>query len=374
MAKPSWYSKFKRDLEESIEDGALTRLGSDMPDPRSTCYKFTSPSLNWATDGGLPGGKVLLGYGPESSGKTFLFFDLVKNMQAIDPEGVACLYDAEYHWDPNYAAKIGVDIDRIIVRQTNQSSKIFDHFTDKIMPMVQDGLPLRMIGVDSVRSIRGPAEEDMDSVNDNVMADLARLLPKVTKKWIGPIRQSKIATVLVQQVNEEMDADLVKYQHKKWKVPNGQALKHFADLMVLVERVNAKDSKIFDREAKDPAAVQLGHTVRAKAEKNRVGAPYRVAEFQLQYGVGIVNTHAEVAGLAIKLGVVERPNNQTYRFGADSWRGRAAFEEAVQANPALQVNLMQQIMSVYRDPSPQDVADALETAYDFGEAGAQEAT
>jgi recombination protein RecA len=238
--------------------------------------------------------------------------------------------------------------------QSNSAKDIFDHFSNKLMPMVQDGLPLRMWMIDSVKAIRGPKEEKLESVEDHVMGDLSILLGKATKSVVGDIRQQSIATILIQQVNEEMDPAMAKYQ-SKWKIPNGQALKHFVDIQVLLERVNAKDSKIFNEESE----VQLGHTVRANTRKNRVGAPFRTAEFQLQYGVGVVNQHVEVAGLAIKLGIVERPSNIMYGFGGASWRGRPAFEAAIKASPELQAALMTKIMGVSQDPTPAEMVDDL---------------
>lgn len=338
-----WYTRVSRDLEGSLSAmGAVINTGDEMADPHSLVYQFSAPSLNWACGGGLPAGKVMVAYGPESSGKSFLLWDLIKNMQRRDAEGWAAVYDAEFSYDKSYVASLGVDTKRLLVVQSNQSDDIFDHFVDKVGPMIQDGYPIRVMGIDSIRSIRGPKESALKQTGDHMMADLAILLPKATKKMVGLIRQYGIAQILIQQVNEEMDPNKVKYEHKKWHVPNGQALKHYADLMVLVEKINSKDRNVIDVSTEQ----QLGHTVRAKVEKNRVGTPYRVSEFQLLYGVGVVNTHVEVATMATKLKVVERPNNLMYKFGGQSWKGIKAFAEAIKESDSLREGLMAGIMEV----------------------------
>jgi len=351
MPKTDWYSRIQKELAGAGDENNVLRMGDAMPDPRAVIYKPTSPSLQWAMDGGLPGGKVLMFAGPESSGKSAGAYDLIKQMQAADSDGFAIFYDAEYNYDKNYAAKLGVDTRRLIVKQGNRAKDVFDHFHNEVMPLVQDGLPLRMMVIDSIKGLRGPREAAMESTEDNIMADLARILGPATKMIVGDIRQHSIATVLIQQVNEEMDPKVAKYQ-SKWKIPNGQSLKHFVDILVLVERVNAKDSKIFDGHE-----VQLGHTVRATVRKNRVGAPFRIAEYQLGYGQGTVNVHKEVAGLAVKLEVVERPNQQTYKFQDRSWRGREAFENALADDPTLQAAIMDSVMKVYAEPDLSSVID-----------------
>jgi recombination protein RecA len=352
MGKNEWYSRIQRELGTKGTSGdanAVLMMGDKMPDPRRVIYAPTSQSLRWAMDGGLPAGKVAMFAGPESAGKSLAGFDLIKSMQIQDPEGFAILYDAEFSFDPVYAKKLGVDTTRLIVKQTNSGKEIFDHFHTSVMPMVQDGLPLRMMVIDSIKSIRGPKEEALESVEDHMMADLAQLLTKATKLIVGDIRQFGIATVLIQQVNEEMDPNIAKYQ-SKWRIPNGQALKHFTDILVIVERLTGKDSKIFDN-----CEVQRGHTVRATVRKNRVGDPYRTADYQIQYGLGTVNIHKEVAGLAVKLGVIEKPNQQTYKFGDSTWRGRETLENAIAEDSSLQAAIMSKIMLVYAEPGAEQV-------------------
>jgi RecA/RadA recombinase len=344
----NWFSRIQKQLGDHV------KLGSDFEDPKNILFKSSSPSLNWALGGGIAGGKVFTVYGPESAGKSLVGYDFIATLHKNDPEAWAILYDAEYNFNRPYVEKLGIDCNRLLVAQTNKPAEIFDHFYDTIWPMLQEGFPLKLIMIDSIRSIRGSKEAATTSVDDHVMADLPVLLSKASRKWIEPIRKHNIGVVLVQQVNMEMDPNLVKYQHKKWNVPNGQALKHWSDYMLLVERVEKKDSKLFDREHStlmdsDKDGIQVGHMVRCKVEKNRVGNPYRIAEFTLQYGKGIINSWQELVALAIALKVVSRPTNQSYEFGDIKVRGRDAFLQAVKEDLDCQYKMELAVMSALDD-------------------------
>jgi recombination protein RecA len=333
-----WFSRIETQLGEHV------KLGAAMEDPKQKIFKSSSPSLNWALGGGIAAGKVFTVYGPESAGKSLVGYDFIAQLHKADPTAWAFLYDAEYNFNKPYVERMGVDTKRLLVAQTNKPSEIFDHFYDVIWPMMQEGFPLKMVMIDSIKSIRGSKETATKSVDDHVMADLPQLLSKASRKWIEPIRKHGVAVILVQQVNMEMDANLVKYQNKKWNVPNGQALKHWSDYMLLVERIERKDAKMFDKEhatlvESNKDGIQVGHMVRCKVEKNRVGSPYRIAEFTLQYGKGIVNGWEELAELAVALKVVNRPNAQMYEFGETRVRGRDAWVAAVRDDQGLQGRL-----------------------------------
>lgn len=367
MSKIDWYSRIKKEMGDHV------MMASDTPDVLKTLYKSSSPSLNWALGGGIAAGKVFTVYGPESAGKSLVGFDFIIQLQQSDPEAFALLYDAEYSFNKKYFAAMGGDNSRLIVAPTNKPEEIFDHFYEVVWPMMQDGLPLAMTMIDSIKSIRGPKEAATTSVTDHVMADLPVLLSKASRKWMEPIRKHGVAVICVQQVNMEMDPNLVKYQNKKWNVPNGQALKHWSDYMLLVERIEKKDAKLFDAShgtliESNKDGVQVGHMVRCKVEKNKVAPPYRIAEFTVQYGKGIINAYQELAELGIALKVVGNPKQGSYEFGEVRVRGRDAFLEAVKNSTLLQQQLEVAIGKAMDttltfdasevkipDPSPEDV-------------------
>jgi len=281
-----------------------------------------------------------------NSGKSLIAQLAIASMHKEDPEAWALWYDAEFSFDSQYASKLGIDLKRLMVVQSNKPSDIFDHFVDQILPMLQDEepFPLKIMVIDSIKSIRGPKEADKDSVEAQIMGDLSQLLQKAFRKIIPPIKQNKILLICVQQVSEEFDQTRVMQGHK-WHVPSGMALKHASDYMILVEKVENKASKIFDETHKGISnlPIQLGHIIRCKVEKNRVNCPHLVAQFRLQYGVGVVDTELEVCELAVNIGVVNRPTQAAYEFEGIKVVGIANFVNKVKKDPKLYNALVEAI-------------------------------
>jgi RecA/RadA recombinase len=253
----------------------------------------------------------------------------------------AIWYDAEMSFDKDYALKLGVDIKRLWIIPTNKPSEIFDHFAEDVNAMIQEGFPCKMLVIDSIKMIQGPKEAGLESIEGNVIGDLSMLLGKAFRKIIPIIRKEKVLTILVQQVSEEMD-QIKRMQHIKWHVPCGQALKHASDIMLFCERVDSKASKIYDETHKNiqSMSIQIGHTVRCKIDKSRVGMPHLTAEFRIQYGVGIVDRALEVATLAMELGIITKPNALSYSFKNHKVTGFEKLVKKVESEPELYKELV----------------------------------
>ena len=338
----NWYSKIEKMGKGMVADA--------MDEIEDSFLELPSPSLNWALGGGLVFGKKITVYGPESAGKSLIAQMAVAALHASDPEAWAIWYDSEFSFDKAYARKLGIDTERLWVVQSNKPSEVFDHFYDEVWPMIQDGFPLKIFVLDSIKALRGPKEVATESVENHVMGDMSQLLNKAFRKIAEPIYKVKVLAIFVQQVNEEMDRTRQMQGHK-WHVPSGQSMKHGSDWMVLVEKVNVKKMKTFDEDHKNMnnMPIQVGHKIRCKVEKNRVkGAPNLVAEFQLKYGVGIVNVSQEIAEMAVNLNVVKRPSKISYEFDGEKATGFAKFVELVDSKPELQRKLLK-AMNDYRD-------------------------
>lgn len=327
-----WYSKIKK-----MHQGMIAE---DMESVKTNILPLPSPSLNWALGGGFVFGKITTVYGPEQSGKSLLAQLAIAELHKKDSKAWAIWYDAEYSIDKDYCKKLGIDLSRLWIIQSNEPKNIFDHFYDTVGAMIQEGFPLKIMVIDSVKSIQGPKEAALESVEKHVMGDVSQLLPKAFKRILGTIRTNKILTILVQQVTEEFDERL-RRRGVKWHVPSGQALKHASDQMILLEKVEAKASKMFDETYKNiqKLPIQIGHTVRAKVEKNRTDCPHLVAEFRLKYGVGVVDVALEIATLAVSLGIVTKPNVSTYCFKDVKIHGFDKFVEKIKSQPELYIAL-----------------------------------
>lgn len=298
-------------------------VAADLPSPKDSVLSFDSPSLNWAVgNSGITEGKAVCFYGPESSGKSLMAQQLLIEIQKKHTDGIVVWFDAEYSFNKDWFAKLGGDTSRLIVRQTNDPVKIFDYIYGEMYELLQDGAPIKGIAIDSIKSILYPGDVKDVSTKITMGGAGAKYLGPALKRILPPIREYGITTALVQQVYEQLDP--MKAMRNPYLIPDGRALKHFADYMLEVTKVETKKGALVDGKNMMGSDAQVGHLVRVKCKKNRVGAPARVAQFKLNYEEGIVDTGAELFELAESLGIVYhptsattgRPNNMMWAFGS----------------------------------------------------------
>jgi recombination protein RecA len=339
MSTSKWMSKLTSDFG---------KIADDIPEPQESVIKMASPSLNWAMgNGGLVEGKAVCFFGPESGGKSLLMQLTLIEIQKKHKDAICVLFDAEYAFNPKWFKKLGGDAKRLIVRQTNDPVKIFDYMSGEMLEMIQEGAPIKAVAIDSVKSIKYPKDIKKVSTDQTMGGRGASYLGSALKHVTPVIREHNITCILVQQVYEEMD------QYKKmsnpWIVPDGRALKHFCDYMVQVDRLETKDGRIESGETMVGSAAQVGHKVRCRFRKNRVAAPYRVAQFSLDYSTGITDTGNEVFDLAKSLGVIYHPVNpdtgkenvQMWKFSTyDAIRGEANMRNFVCQSTKVQEEVM----------------------------------
>jgi len=303
-------------------EGDFAKVASSIPRPSENVIQLASPSFNWAVgNSGLTEGKAVCFFGPESSGKSLLSQLCLVELQKKHPESIQILIDAEFSFNGDWFEKLGGDLDRLLVKQTNDPLEIFDWIEKDVLEMLQDGAPINGLMIDSVKSIRYPGDHKAKSTDLTMGGSGAKYLGPALKGLLPIIRRYNISTYLIQQVYEEMDQ--YKKMNNPWIIPDGRALKHFCDYMLQVERVDKKDGRLEEGKTIAGGAFQVGHKVRVKGKKNRVGAPYRVAEFMLRYDTGIVDTENETYELAKSLGVIYHPvseatgkvSNMMWAFG-----------------------------------------------------------
>ena len=235
----------------------------------------------------------------------------------------------------------------MVVRQTNDPVQIFDYIEGGMQELVQDGCPIVGIIIDSIRAIRYPKDIKEKTTKIIMGGTGAPYLGSAFKGILPVIREHMITTILVQQVAEEMDE--YKKMLNPWRIPDGMALKHFADYMLEVTRIDTKKGRIEEGKTMYGSAQQVGHKVRIRAKKNKVGAPYRCAEFSLSYTAGIINVGEEIYELAKSLGVVThptnpdtgKPNNSRWLIGNhDPMAGEEKFKEWFLMNKDVQDEAM----------------------------------
>jgi len=341
-------------MTKLVKAANKAKVSDEMPLPSSSVVKLDSPSFNWATGtNGIPVGKAVCLYGGENGGKSLLMQLIFASIQKQDPEAICVLFDAEYAHNPAWFKKLGGDPSRLLVVQSNNPVDIFDFIWGGMLEMIQDGAPIKAIGIDSVKSIAYPRDIKEESTKVVMGGAGAAYLGSALKRVLPVIRENNITTVLLQQVYEEMDP--MKAMRNPYRLPDGRALKHFCDLMIQVDRLDTKNGVIEGGETITGAKAQTGHKIRLKNKKNRVGSPYRVAEFTLDYNKGIVDTENEAINLGVSLGLIKHPiNPETGKENAQMWqfkgyspiRGDKAMREWFAANPRLLEELIQSFDAV----------------------------
>jgi RecA/RadA recombinase len=239
-------------------------------------------------------------------------------LQKQDPEALAVWFDAEFSFNAQMFEKLGGDADRLVVRKSNDPVKIFDYIGGDLLEMIQDGAPIRSIVIDSIKSIRYPKDVRKQTTDQIMGGSGSQYLGSALKLVVPVIAEHKLLTFFIQQVTAQMD--VMKALRNPYVISEGHALKHAADLMLEITRVDSKKGVLESGETITGAAAQVGHKVRVKVKKNRMGAPARQAEFTFHYDLGVVDTGGEIFELAKALGVIKHPvNPETGRENMQMW-------------------------------------------------------
>lgn len=353
-----WMSKLTADFG-AVAENLNTKLPPVVP--------TRSPSLNWATAiGGFQPGKVAVLYGPESSGKSLLAMMAVADEQKKDSEAIFIWFDAEFSFNLPLFVKIGGDPKRLIVRKSNDPLKIFDYIGGEMLEALQEGAPIRGIVIDSIKAIRYPKEANMKQTTDQKMGGTgASYLPSTLKLVVPVIAEYNLLTFFIQQVTMEIDP--MKALRNPYVITEGRALKHAADIMLEIVKLDTKNGIVESGETISGAAQQTGHKVRVKVKKNRLGAPARMAQFTYHYDQGIIDTATEIFELGKSLGVVYHPTNpDTGKMNAQMWavgshpaiRGEANMLAFVQGSKVVQDEIMAACFA-HKDAMVQTDADGV---------------
>ena len=261
--------------------------------------------------GGLPRGRIIECYGQESSGKTTLALHVVANAQKAG--GVAAFIDAEHALDPQYAKKIGVNLDDLVVAQPNSGEEALTICEQ----LVKSGA-LDVVVVDSVAALTPQAEID-GNMGDSHMGLQARLMSQAMRKLTGVIAQTKTLLIFTNQVREKIG---VMFGNPE-TTPGGKALKFYASCRLQVQRIGA---------IKNTAGQVVGNRTRVKVVKNKVAPPFTEAEFDILYTCGI-SYEGSVLDAALARGIVEKRGSWLSFGDTQLAQGSLATIDYLKANP-----------------------------------------
>ena len=299
-------------IEKQFGKGSVMKLG-EFKAMEIEAIPTGALSLDIALGiGGVPRGRIIEVFGPESSGKTTLALHIIAEAQKIG--GEAAFIDAEHALDPVYAKKLGVDIDNLIVSQPDTGEQALE-ITESL---VRSGA-LDVIVVDSVAALVPKAEIDGD-MGDSHMGLQARLMSQALRKLAGAINKSKTVLIFINQLREKIG---VMFGNPE-TTTGGRALKFYASVRMDIRKIeNIKQ----DGEVK-------GNRVRVKVIKNKVAPPFREAEFDIVYGQGI-SKEGNILDMAVNLDIVEKAGSWFSYNGERIGQGRENVKKYLKENPKM---------------------------------------
>ncbi len=307
-------------IERQFGKGAIMKMG-DRPPVRVNVIPTGSVALDAALGvGGFPRGRVIEVYGPESSGKTTLGLHVIANAQKTG--GLAAFIDAEHALDPEYAAKLGVNLDELLVSQPDFGEQALE-ITETL---IRSG-SIDVIVIDSVAALVPRAELEGD-MGEAQMGLQARLMSQALRKLAGVIAKSNTCLVFINQIREKIGVMFGSPE----TTTGGRALKFYSSVRVDIRRISA---------IKQGEEI-IGNRTRAKVAKNKVAAPFRKAEFDILYGEGISLT-GELLDLGVEYRLVQK-SGSWYSCGETRiGQGREAARAFLKENPEMAADLEVQI-------------------------------
>ncbi|ORU94496.1 MAG: DNA recombination/repair protein RecA [Cycloclasticus sp. symbiont of Poecilosclerida sp. M] len=331
-------------IEKQFGKGSVMRMGDGTSIPGIETYSTGSIALDVALGvGGLPRGRVVEIYGPESSGKTTLTLETIAQCQKAG--GTAAFVDAEHALDPIYAAQIGVNMDELLVSQPDTGEQALE-----IVDMLVRSGAVDMVVIDSVAALTPRAEIEGD-MGDSHMGLQARLMSQALRKLTGNIKRSNTLVVFINQIRMKIG---VVFGNPE-TTTGGNALKFYATVRLDIRRIGAikKGDEI------------LGNETRVKVVKNKVAPPFKQALFEIIYGEGI-SREGELVDLGVSLDLVEKAGSWYSYEGDKIGQGKDNAKAFFKENPKKATELLENIRAAMMPKKSEAVEDDAQAEVDTG--------
>lgn len=301
-------------IKKQFGDGAIMSLGQRSCQRGISVIRTGSLTLDAALGiGGVPRGRVVEVYGPESSGKSTLALHIVASAQKNG--GIAAYIDAEHALDPGYATKIGVNIDELMISQPDCGEEALN-----IAEMLARSNAVDVIVIDSVAALV-PKSELEGEIGDSFIGLQARLMSQALRKLTATLSRSNTCAVFINQIREKIG---VIYGSPE-TTPGGRALKFYASIRLEIRRIAG---------LKGADNQEMGNRVKVKVVKNKMAPPFRIAEFDILFNEGISRTGSAI-DVATELNIIDKKGAWFSFKGERLGQGREAVRQELRSNPKL---------------------------------------
>ncbi|MBJ7353810.1 MAG: recombinase RecA [Thermoleophilaceae bacterium] len=310
-------------IERQFGKGTVMRMGDDDARQKIASIPTGVLSLDLALGiGGVPKGRIVEIYGPESSGKTTLVYEIIA--QAQKAGGTCAFIDAEHAMDPEYAARIGVDIDNLLVSQPDYGEQALE-----IADMLVRSGAMSVVAIDSVAALT-PKTELEGAMGDQTVGLQARMMSQAMRKIAGNLNRTDTTCIFINQIREKIGVMFGSPETQ----PGGRALKFFSSQRLDIRRIES---------LKEGTEV-VGNRVRVKVVKNKVAPPFRQAEFDIEFGQGI-SSEGCLVDLGIEHNVLQK-SGSFFSYGEIKLgQGRNNVKQFLRDNPEIAKEVEQKVFS-----------------------------
>ncbi len=323
-------------IQKQFGKGAIMKLGSSEANMNIEAIPTGALSLDIATGiGGIPRGRIVEIYGPESSGKTTLTLHIIAEAQKLG--GRAAFIDAEHALDPEYAKHIGVDIDELFVSQPDNGEQALE-----ICEMLVRSGAIDIVVIDSVAALV-PKAEIQGEMGDSHMGLQARLMSQALRKLAGVTSKSNTSVIFINQLREKIG---VMFGNPE-VTTGGKALKFYASMRMDVRKIETLKS----------GDSVLGNRTRVKVVKNKVAPPFKQAEFDIMYGKGI-SREGDVLDCAVEAKVVEKAGSWFSFNGERIGQGRENVKGFLSENKEIMKQIEERLMASIREQKEAKASDS----------------
>jgi recombination protein RecA len=313
-------------IEREFGKGTVMRMGDEGAQVRVAAIPTGALSLDLALGiGGVPRGRIVEVFGPESSGKTTLIYHVIAEAQRLG--GVCAFIDAEHSMDPLYARQIGCDIDELLVSQPDYGEQALE-----VADMLVRSGAVAVVAIDSVAALT-PRVELEGQMGDQTVGAQARMMSQAMRKLAGNLNRTETLCILTNQIREKVGVMFGSPETQ----PGGRALKFYASQRLDIRRI----------ETLKDGTEAVGNRVRVKVVKNKVAAPFRQAEFDIEFGRGISSS-----GCLIDLGLEDNivtKSGSFFSYGSTRLgQGRGNAKGFLDENPAMALEIREKIFAARR--------------------------